>query len=265
MCKCGPRGFGPGFRLRSLGRGWLRSLASPPAPQMSGLSRGRGHLGTGRVIKPCSGKGREDATEGACRGLRGAVSPQGQVWPCWEVWGGPGIFLCKWGELHYFPCSLARSQAMAGPATDPGFLEPGGEDLGIRGRWKLLRVIPPITGKGRELWAAARGSHDAGIRLRGPRLGGGGGCVNIQDPTESQGLRAWDPVLELGSGGLPSTDVVSVSGDWGEGTWDLESGIQQPQLPGSTCCASGLPLVVVLGARIQWVGAREAGIQGLGN
>lgn len=49
-----------------------------------------------------------------------------------------------------------------------------------------------------------------------------------------------DPVLELGSGGLPSTDVVSVSGDWGEGSWDLEFGIQQPQLPGSTCCASGL-------------------------
>lgn len=82
---------------------------------------------------PCSGKGREDATEGACRGLSGAVSPQGQVWPCWEVWGGPGICLCRWGELHSFPCSLARSQAMAGPATDPGFLEPGGEDLGIRG------------------------------------------------------------------------------------------------------------------------------------
>lgn len=36
---------------------------------------------------------------------------------------------------------------MAGPATDPGFLEPGGEDLGIRGR-KLLRVIPPSQGKG---------------------------------------------------------------------------------------------------------------------
>lgn len=65
--------------------------------------------------------------------------------------------------------------------------------------------------------------------------------MSIQDPTESQGLSAWDPVLELGSGGLASTDVVSVSGDWGEGTWDLEFGIQQPQLPGSTCCASGLP------------------------
>lgn len=31
-----------------------------------------------RITKPCSGKGREDATEGACRGLSGAVSPQGQ-------------------------------------------------------------------------------------------------------------------------------------------------------------------------------------------